>query len=127
MPKISVNTGSALGAYSSAVVAGNHCYVAGTGGFLPGTTTIVDGGVDAEIRQTMENLKGTLEQARFSLESVVSLTCYLKDIADWGRFNEIYREYFPSEPPARAAVAVNEMPAGANIEVTAVAWREDMA
>ncbi|MFJ7215041.1 RidA family protein [Amycolatopsis sp. NPDC098790] len=125
MPKKVVNTGTALGPYSSAVVAGNTCYVAGTGGFLPGTTQVVEGGVEAEFKQTMENLETTITTAGFRMADVVSVTCYLRDMADWPLLNEIYAPYFEVEPPARAAVAVADMPAGLNIEITCVAWRDD--
>lgn len=124
VPKKVVNTGTALGPYSSAVVAGNSCYVAGTGGFIPGTTQVIDGGVEAEIRQTMENLEATITKANFRMEDVVSVTCYLRDMAHWPLLNEIYGSYFQEDPPARAAVAVADMPAGANIEITCVAWRD---
>lgn len=118
-----INTGSALGPYSSAVVAGEHCYVAGTGGFIPGTTMLVEGGIEAEIQQTMRNLRATLEEAGFGLSDVVSTTCYLRDMADWPLLNMIYSQYFTENAPARAAVAVADMPAGANIEITCIAWR----
>lgn len=123
MSKRVVNTGSALGPYSSAVVAGNHCYVAGVGGFLPGTMTLVEGGIEAEIRQTMKNLEATIAQAGFRLEDVVSTTCYLRDLNHWPLLNDIYSLYFSEEPPARAAVVVADMPGGANIEITCIAWR----
>jgi 2-iminobutanoate/2-iminopropanoate deaminase len=118
-----VHTGSELGPYSAAVVAGEHCYVAGMGGFKPGTRELVEGGIEAEIKTTLDNLAATLRQAGFRLEDVVSATCYLRDLSNWLVFNQIYRGYFGEKPPARAAVGVNELPAGANVEVTCVAWR----
>jgi 2-iminobutanoate/2-iminopropanoate deaminase len=127
MPKKAINTGGALGPYSSAIVAGNHCYVAGTGGFVPGTAQIVEGGVEAEIRQTMVNLESVITAAGFELADVVSVTCYLRSMDDWPLLNEIYRGYFTAEPPARAAVAVADMPGGCNVEITCVAWRDDAA
>lgn len=124
MPKRVVNNGSALGPYSSAVVAGNHCYVAGTGGFLPGTTRLVAGGVEAEIRQTMKNLEAIITQAGFRLDEVVSTTCYLRDLDDWPLLNDIYKGYFGTDAPARAAVGVADLPAGAGVEITCVAVRD---
>lgn len=123
MTKKTVTTGAELGPYSAAVVAGDTCYVAGTGGFLPGTTTLVDGGIEAEIRQTLKNLETTITQAGFRLQDVVSTTCYLSDLAHWPLLNDIYRSYFDTDPPARAAITVGEMPGGANIEITCIAWR----
>ena len=124
MPKKVINTGSEIGPYSSAVVTGNHCYISGTGGFMPGTTRLADGGIKAEIRQTMKNLEATITQAGFRLEDVVSVTCYLRNLDDWALLNEIYRGYFEHDAPARAAVVVSDLPGGANIEITCVAWRE---
>jgi 2-iminobutanoate/2-iminopropanoate deaminase len=127
MPKKAINAGFALGPYSSAVVAGNHCYVAGTGGFVPGTGQLTEGGIEAEIQQTMKNLQSVIAQAGFRLEDIVSVTCYLRNMDDWPLLNEIYGAYFTEEPPARAAVAVADMPAGSNVEITCVAWHEDAA
>ncbi|MFF3372150.1 RidA family protein [Streptomyces sp. NPDC002680] len=123
MVKTVVNNGSALGPYSSAVVAGDYCFVAGTGGLVPGTKRVAEGGIEAEIRQTMENLKSVITEAGFRMAEVVSVTCYLRDLADWSTLNEVYGPYFPEEPPARAAVAVADLPAGLNVELTCVAYR----
>ncbi|GAA1749196.1 Rid family detoxifying hydrolase [Nonomuraea bangladeshensis] len=123
MSKRVINSGSALGPYSSAVVAGDHCYVAGTGGLVPGTAQVVEGGIEAEIRQTMDNLQSVITEAGFRMDEVVSVTCYLRDMADWPLLNKIYSTYFTDEPPARAAVAVGDMPAGLNVELTCIAWR----
>ncbi|HTW98411.1 MAG TPA: RidA family protein [Acidimicrobiales bacterium] len=123
MSKRVVTSGSEIGPYSSAVVAGEHCYVAGTGGFLPGTMTLAGGGIEGEIRQTMKNLQANLERAGFALRDVVSVTCYLRSMADWPALNEIYGEHLGEQSPARAAVVVGEMPGGANIEISCIAWR----
>lgn len=127
MPKKAINIGTALGPYSSAIVAGNHCYVAGTGGFLPGTNRLVDGGIKAEIEQTLRNLESVITEAGFRVQDIVSATCYLRNMEDWPLLNEIYATYFDAEPPARAAVAVADMPARSNIEITCIAWREETA
>lgn len=125
MPKRTVNTGSAIGPYSSAVVAGNHCYVAGTGGFTPGTNQLVGGGIAAEIKQALDNLASTVEASGFRLADVVSVTCYLRSMDDWPLLNEIYSSYFQDDRPARAAVGVDDMPGGVNVEFTCVAWRDE--
>ncbi|MFE2426820.1 RidA family protein [Streptomyces sp. NPDC059373] len=124
MPKLVIDTGSALGSYSTAVKAGQHLYVAGTGGFVPGSRQIVAGGIEAEIRQTLENLKSTVATAGYELLDVVSVTCYLRNPGDWPLFDRIFAEYFPKEAPARAAVSVGDMPGNSQIEITAVAWRD---
>ncbi|WP_194238298.1 RidA family protein [Streptomyces spongiae] len=128
MSKRIIQNGSSLGPYSQAVIVGNHCYVAGTGGFLPGTAQLVEGGKEAEIRQTMKNLEAVIGEAGYSMSDIVSVTAYLRDVSDWPTFNEIYSTCFePESAPARAVVGVAELPAGANVEVTCVAVREDTA
>ena len=123
-----IQNGSSIGPYSQAVVVGDHCYVAGTGGFLPGTAQLADGGREGEIRQTMKNLEAVLSGAGYGFADIVSLTCYLRDVDDWPLFNEIYSAYFdPSATPARAVVGVADLPAKASVEVTCVAVREDVA
>ncbi|MEU5031795.1 RidA family protein [Streptomyces sp. NPDC021218] len=128
MSKKIIRNGSSIGPYSQAVIVGNHCYVAGTGGFLPGTAQLVEGGLEAEIRQTMKNLEAVINQAGYQMDDIVSVTAFLRDIDDWPTFNDIYSTYFqPDATPARAVVGVAELPAGANVEVTCVAVREDAA
>jgi 2-iminobutanoate/2-iminopropanoate deaminase len=122
MPKTVVTTGAEIGPYSGAVVAGDTCYVSGTGGFLPGTTTLPET-IELEIRQSLENLRSVVSSAGFGMDEVVSVTCYLRDVDDWPLLNEIYAEYFTGEPPARAAVVVKELPAESNVEISCIAWR----
>lgn len=123
MSKQVINNGAAIGPYSTAVIAGNHCYFSGLGGFVPGGTTVVEGGIEAEIRQTMENLVSTVGLAGYQVADLVSVTCYLRDLGDWPMLNEIYAQYFDDAPPARAAVAVADLPANSNVELSCVAWR----
>ncbi|WP_329576420.1 MULTISPECIES: RidA family protein [unclassified Streptomyces] len=128
MSKKIIQNGSSIGPYSQAVVVGNHCYVAGTGGFVPGTSQLVEGGREAEIRQTMKNLEAVINEAGYRMSDIVTVTTYLRDIADWPAFNDIYSSYFePESAPARAVVGVADLPAGANVEVTCVAVHEDAA
>ncbi|MFC8668672.1 RidA family protein [Streptomyces sp. NPDC057199] len=126
MSKKIIQNGSSIGPYSQAVVIGNHCYVAGTGGFLPGTSQLVEGGRAAEIHQTMKNLEAVISEAGFRMSDIATVTVFLRDIADWPLFNEIYSTYFPPQTaPARAVVGVADLPAHANVEVTCIAHRED--
>ena len=128
MPKKIIQNGSSIGPYSQAVVVGDHCYVAGTGGFLPGTSQLAAGGREAEVHQTMKNLEAVISEAGYQMSDIVSVTAYLRDISDWPMFNEIYSTYFPVESaPARAVVGVADLPAGANVEVTCVAHRGEFA
>ena len=90
--------------FSDVVKAGDTLYTAGMAGIDPETGKVVDGGVREQTRQTMENLKAGLERAGSSLENAVKTTVYITDVANYQAMNEVYREYFPNDPPARATV-----------------------
>lgn len=122
MKKQVVNAGP-KGAYSSAVIAGEHCYLAGVGGLDPATGTVVHGGVRRETQVAMQTAQAVLEKAGFALSDVVSVTCYLRDMAQWQELDEAYGEFFSEEPPARAAVGVASLPFGISVEFSVVAWR----
>jgi reactive intermediate/imine deaminase len=85
---------------------------------------LVAGGLEPEMRQIMSNVQTVLKEAGMTLADVVSVTGYLADMADFPRFNEIYREYFKSLPlPARSTVAVTALARGARLELTMTAVR----
>lgn len=107
--------------YSDAVRYSNLIYLAGTIGALPSTREPVKGGITAETRQALENIKANLQQQGSSLERVVKCTVFLTDINDFEKMNAVYREYFPVNKPARSTVAVAALPAGAKVEIECVA------
>lgn len=124
MAKRIVSNGVSIGPYSPAVVAGGFCFLSGQGGLDPETRLVIDGDIQEEMRVALENVSALLGQAGFSLEDVVSVTCYLTSMADWPAMNEVYARYFPKETaPARAAVGVKELPAGTRVEVSCIAWK----
>ena len=108
------------GPYSQAVRAGGYIFCSGIVGLSPETGALVEGGIEAEVRQALDNLSTLLEDVGSSLEAVVKTTVFLADIADFPTFNEIYAQYFPSDPPARSTVQVAALPLGARIEVEAI-------
>lgn len=109
---------------SPAILVGNTLYMSGSTGGDPATGQLVEGGVEAEMRQIMANMKTVLAAADMELSDVVQVTTYLADMADYARYNEIYREYFTTEPlPTRATVAVRELARNARIEMMMVAAR----
>jgi 2-iminobutanoate/2-iminopropanoate deaminase len=112
---------AAIGPYSVANGGGPFVFTAGQLGLLPETGVLVEGGVDAETRQALENLKVVLEAANSCLENVVKTTVFLRDMADFSRMNAIYAEYFVSDCPARSAVQVAALPKGAAVEIEAIA------
>lgn len=111
----------AIGPYSHAVKVGDFLYTSGQLGMDPTTGLLVEGGVEAEARQALQNLGFILSAAGCSFTSVVKTLVFLKDINDFARVNAIYGEYFQEEPPARSAIQVAALPKGAAIEIEAIA------
>ncbi len=111
-----------VGPYSQGVVAGCFLFVSGQIPLDPATGRIVEGSFEDRVRRALENLKAVVEAAGASLRDVVKVTVYIKDMRLFDRFNAVYREYFPEDPPARAVVEVSDLPRGADVEVEAVAY-----
>jgi reactive intermediate/imine deaminase len=106
------------------ILIGDTLYLSGSTGGDPATGQLVAGGFEAEMRQIMSNVQTVLKEAGMMLADVVTVTAYLADMADFPRFNEIYREYFTSTPlPARSTVAVSALARGARLELTMTAIR----
>lgn len=111
----------ALGPYSQAIKAGGFIYTAGQVGVDPKTSEIVPGGIEAETRQVLINIKNILEAAGSSLDHVVKTTVYLRDIQDFSAMNGVYATFFPENPPARTTVQVAALPRGVAIEIDTIA------
>ena len=107
--------------FSDAVRVGNMLYLSGQVGNLPGSTQLAEGGIAGETRQTMENIKASLEKYGSSLDRVVKCTVFLADIAEWAAMNEVYRTYFPANPPARSALGASGLALGARVEIECLA------
>ena len=107
--------------FSEAVRVDQTLYLSGMVGILPGTTELVSGGVEAESRRTMDNIKMTLEAHGASMDDVVKCTVMLADISEWGTFNAIYKTYFDGRYPARSALGANGLALGARVEVECIA------
>jgi 2-iminobutanoate/2-iminopropanoate deaminase len=115
------NGPKAIGPYSLGVQAGHLVFTAGQIGIIPATGEIIEGGVEAETRQALENVKAILEAAGTSLANVVKTTVFLHDINDFKKMNAIYGPFFPENPPARSAIQVAALPRGAAVEIESVA------
>ncbi len=111
----------AIGPYSQAVRIRDLVYTAGQIGLDPASMEVVSGGVEAETRQVLTNLKHVLEAADSGLNYVVKTTVFLRDMADFAKMNAVYAEFFPQNPPARSTVAVASLPKGVAVEIEAVA------
>lgn len=113
---------AAIGPYSIANKFGNFVFTAGQLGLDPETMELVPGGIEAETRQALTNMKIVLEAAGSSLRSVVKTTVFLKDINDFGLMNGVYAEFFTENFPARSAVQVAALPKGGSVEIEAIAF-----
>ena len=110
-----------IGPYSPAIRIGDLLFTSGQIGLDPQTGKLVPGGVEAEARQALTNIKTLVEAGGSSLDRVVKTTLFLTDIANFAAVNQIYAEFFSSEPPARSTVQVAALPAGALFEIDAIA------
>ena len=109
--------------FSEAVRVGDTLYLSGQIGIKPGTLVLAPGGIQAEARQTLENIKTSLETHGYAMRDVVKCTVMLADIAEWATFNEVYKTYFTPPYPARSALGVNGLAMGARVEVECLAVR----
>ena len=115
------NAPKAIGPYEQAIKANGFIYTAGQIPIDPKTGNFVEGGITAQTRQVLENLKAVLEAGGSSLDRVVKATVFLKNMADFAAMNEVYAQYLGSAKPARSTVAVAELPRDALIEIDLVA------
>jgi 2-iminobutanoate/2-iminopropanoate deaminase len=107
--------------FSEAVRVGGTLYLSGQIGIRPGTLELVPGGIRAESRQALENIRASLEAHGYSMRDVVKCTVMLADIAEWAAFNEEYKAHFSPPYPARSALGANGLALGARVEVECLA------
>lgn len=107
--------------FSEAVRHGDTLYLSGQIGVMPGSLKIVPGGIKEEARQTMQNIKTSMEAHGYSMKQLVKCTVMLADMADWPAFNEIYKTFFTGNYPARSAFGANGLALGAKVEVECIA------
>ena len=111
----------AIGPYSQAIRTEHLLFTSGQIGLNPTTMEIVEGGIEAETRQVLTNLKSVLESADSGLNYVVKTTVFLQNMSDFAAMNAIYSEFFPENAPARSTVAVAQLPKGALVEIECTA------
>jgi len=107
--------------FSEAVRVGQVLYLSGQIGIDPATSRLAEGGIAAETRQTMENIKASLDKYGSSMAEVVKCTVYLADIKEWAAMNKVYITYFPTSPPARSALGTSGLALGARTEIECMA------
>ena len=118
--------GAAAGVLSPAVRVGDVIFLSGVLGTKPGGGGLADGGIEGQTRQALENVKSSLELAGATMADVAKCTVFLSDVANFQAMNKVYREFFPTDPPARSTVAVAALVvpnALIEIECTAAAKR----
>jgi reactive intermediate/imine deaminase len=113
--------------FSEAVRVGHMLFLSGQLGTRPGTTELVPGGIAAETKQVLENMRAILERNGSSLDRVVKCTVFLADIGEWPAMNEVYRQYFSGNPPARSAMAASGLALNARVEIECIAVVGDPA
>ena len=118
------NAPAAIGPYSQAIVAGNLVFTSGQIPLNPTTGALEGSNITEQAHRVCQNLNAVLSAAGASANTVVKTVCFLRDMADFAAFNEVYAQYF-TEKPARSCVAVKELPKGALVEVEAIAQLEE--
>lgn len=111
----------AVGPYSQAVEAAGFVFVSGQIPLDPMTGNIVPGGIREQTRQVLENAKAILSTAGCTMNDVVKVSVFLRDISDFGAMNDVYAAYFPLDPPARSTVEVSRLPKDVSIEMDFIA------
>ncbi len=112
---------AAIGPYSQAILSGGFLFCSGQIPLDPATGKMVEGGIEAQTERVLRNLAAVLEAGGASLRSVAKTTVYLVDLSDFPAMNEVYGTFFPEDPPARATIQASKLPAGALVEIDAVA------
>ena len=110
-----------LAPYSPGVVSGSYLFSSGQVALDPETQKLVEGGVEAEAKQAMENLGTVLSAAGLDFTDLIKVTIFMIDMNDYAAINAIYGSYFDDEPPARSALQVGALPAGAAVEIEGIA------
>lgn len=111
----------AIGPYSQAIRTENLVFTAGQVGLNPETMEIVEGGIEAQTRQVLTNLRHVLEATDSGLNFVIKTTVFLQDMNEFAAMNAVYAEFFPENSPARSTVQVAALPKGALVEIECIA------
>jgi 2-iminobutanoate/2-iminopropanoate deaminase len=107
--------------FSPGILVGNTLYISGHLGRDPVTSKLVAGGIERETRQSLANIREVLRAAGLDFSHVTSVTAYIANFDDFAKFNAVYRESFPTDPPARATVQVAALNDGARVELQMIA------
>jgi 2-iminobutanoate/2-iminopropanoate deaminase len=114
------NAPAAVGPYSQAVTAGEFVYCSGQVPLIPETGKMVEGGIEEQTRQALNNLSAVLAAAGSSLADTLKIQIFITDMGNFSRMNAVYSEFFEGDYPARFCVEVSALPLGALVEIDAV-------
>lgn len=114
---------AAIGPYSQAILAGDTLYCSGQIAINPESGDLVLDSISVETHQIMQNIKAVLFAADMSLDNVVKCSIFMSSMDHYAAVNEVYAEYFDTDPPAREAVAVKTLPKSVNVEISVIAAR----
>ena len=114
------NAPQAIGPYSQAVKTGNLIFISGQIPLDPKTGDIVDGTIEDQANQVLENIKSICEAAGHGLEDIVKITIFLTDLGNFATVNEVMKKYFKEPYPARATVEISGLPLGVEVEIEAI-------
>ncbi len=112
---------AAIGPYSQAVLVNGMLFTSGVIPIDPETNTLVQGDVEVQARQAIGNLKNLIEASGSAMDKVVKTTVFIKNMNDFGKINDIYKEFFTNDFPARSCVEVARLPKDVLIEIEAIA------
>ena len=107
--------------YNQAIAAGGFVFCAGQVPLDPATNAIVEGDVTAQTERVLQSLSAVLAGAGCTVDDVVKTTVFMTDLGEFGDMNAVYATHFTRQPPARSTVQVAALPAGARVEIEAVA------
>lgn len=108
------------GPYSQAVIHNGILYISGQGPFDPKTGNIIRSTIEEETQATLNNIKTIVKEAGFNMEDAIKVTCFLADMNDFEKFNKVYSEFFPVDPPARSTLQASRLPADMKVEIDAI-------
>ncbi|MCU6696779.1 RidA family protein [Laedolimicola ammoniilytica] len=117
------NAPAAIGPYSQAIEYNGMVYASGQIPVNPATGEVESDNIEGQAEQSLKNVGAILKEAGLDYSNVIKTTCFLADIADFAKFNEVYSRYFKEEAPARSCVAVKDLPKGVLCEVEVIAGR----
>jgi 2-iminobutanoate/2-iminopropanoate deaminase len=124
MPSKHVFTSQApkpIGPYSQGVISGGFLFCSGQIALDPASGRLVDGGIEAQTEQVLQNLLAVLREAKMGPDNVVKTTVYLADIGDFPKMNEVYERHLGKQPPARTTLQAAALPMGVRVEIEVVA------